>query len=120
MKSKIVKIILLFASILMIFSSFNVYAIKDPLEDPNSYKPGNGPEETKLLELGGHILGVINTVGVVLSVVILMIIGIKYMLGSVEEKAEYKKTMIGYVIGAMLLFGITTIANILYTIAGNI
>ena len=120
MKSKIVKVILLFASILMIFGSFTVYAIKDPLEDPNFYKPEAGPEETKLVEMGGRMLGVINTVGVVLSVVILMIIGIKYMLGSVEEKAEYKKTMMGYVIGAILLFGITTIANILYTIAVNI
>ena len=117
MKSKIVKVILLFASILMIFCCLNVYAIKDPLENPNSYKPGTGPEETELLEIGGHMLGVINTVGVVLSVVILMIIGIKYMLGSAEEKAEYKKTMMGYVIGAMLLFGITTIANILYILA---
>ena len=30
------------------------------------------------------------------------------MTGSVEERAEYKKTMMPYLIGAFLLFGITT------------
>lgn len=116
MKSKIIKVILIFAIILTIFNNFNVYAITDPLSNPDAYKPGIAPTESKLMQKAGHILGVINAVGVVVSVIILMIIGLKYMLGSVEEKAEYKKTMTGYIIGAVLLFGVTTIANILYTI----
>ncbi|MEI3401230.1 MAG: hypothetical protein V8R51_02250 [Clostridia bacterium] len=45
-----------------------------------------------------------QTVGIVLSVVILIILGIKYMMGSAEEKAEYKKTMIPYLIGAVSVF----------------
>ena len=120
MKSKIVKLILIFAIILTIFNNLNVYAITNPLDNPDIYNPGTAPEETELLKKAGHILGVINTVGVVLSVIILMIIGLKYMLGSVEGKAEYKKTMIAYIIGAMLLFGVTTIANIFYKIGTNL
>ena len=120
MKSKIVKVILIFAIILTIFSNFNIYAITDPLTNPDAYKPDPAPGETELMDKAGHILGVVNTVGIVLSVIILMVIGIKYMLGSIEEKAEYKKTMTNYVIGAILLFGITTIANILYNIGTKI
>ena len=37
----------------------------------------------------------------------------KYMAGGVEERAEYKKTMLPYVIGAILLFGITNILGII-------
>ena len=49
----------------------------------------------------------------VFAILMLAILGIKYMLGSIEEKAEYKKDLIPYFIGAGLLFGITTIVKIL-------
>ena len=35
------------------------------------------------------------------------------MIGSVEEKAEYKKDLIPYLIGALILFGITSFVKIL-------
>ncbi len=56
--------------------------------------------ETEITNLGQSIIGILQTVGIVLSVVVLIIIGIKYMMGSAEEKAEYKKTMIPYIVGA--------------------
>ena len=77
-------------------------------------------EEEELEQKAEIILGVVNIVGVIISVVTLMIIGIKYMIGSVEEKAEYKKTMTTYLIGAILVFSVTTIPNILYQIAQSI
>ena len=46
-----------------------------------------------------------------------MVIGIKYMMGSAEEKAEYKKTMIPYLIGAVLLFAAVNLATYIYGIA---
>ena len=42
------------------------------------------------------------------------------MFGSVEQKADYKKAMSGYVIGAILVFAVTTIANLLYNIGQSI
>ena len=46
-----------------------------------------------------------------------MILGIKYMIGSVEEKAEYKKTMMPYIIGTTILFAASTIVSIIYNVA---
>ena len=115
-KRKIIKLILVLAFILTIFCNYNVQAIVNPLENGSHYDPGVGGDEDKLMDMTGQILGIVNTVGTIVSVIVLMIIGIKYMLGSIEEKAEYKKSMTGYVFGAILLFGITTIANILYNI----
>lgn len=43
-----------------------------------------------------------------------MILGIKYMMGSIEERASYKKSMLPYFIGAILLFGAVNITAVLY------
>ena len=49
-----------------------------------------------------------------------MLVGLKYMLGSVEEKAEYKKTLLYYLIGAVLAFGIVNILEFIYTATSEI
>lgn len=117
MKHKIIRIIVMLVVILTVFCNCNVQAIEDPLKNPNSYNGvTQGSKDTALITMGGKVLGIINTIGVVASVIILMIIGIKYMLGSVEEKAGFKESMMGYVIGTIMVFGITTIANIIYTV----
>lgn len=116
MKSKIIRIILIFAIILLIFNNCNVQAIVDPTKNPDTYSPVRDTEEPELLEMGGKILGIINVIGLVVSVITLMIMGIKYMIGSVEEKAEYKRMMMPYLIGAILVFSATTIPNIIYKI----
>lgn len=93
----------------------------DPSKNPDHYKPTISQDDDKeVQEKAGIILGYINTMGVVVSVITLIIIGIKYMLGSIEEKAEYKKTMMYYIIGAALLFAATTIPNILYNLTTGI
>ena len=79
--------------------------------------PGDtGNAGTQLLNLGKNIVGIMQIVGVVVAVVVLLILFIKYMVGSAEEKAEYKKTMIPYVVGAILLFAATTLVNVIYNL----
>ncbi len=39
------------------------------------------------------------------------------MMGSVSEKAEYKKTLMPYVIGASLVFAASSIAQLIYSLA---
>ena len=97
-----------------------VYAATNYVVDnPGYYSPNSIGDEAELGKRAGVILGIINVVGVVISVITLMVMGIKYMIGSVEEKAEYKKGMGMYILGAFLVFSITTIPNILYKFASN-
>lgn len=70
--------------------------------------------------IGSKILGVIQVVGTVIAVGALMVLGVKYMMGSAEEKAEYKKTMIPYVIGAILLFAAVNLAGWFASIADTL
>lgn len=70
--------------------------------------------------VGNKIVGIIKVIGIIASVAIIMVVGIKYMMGSAEEKAEYKKTLIPLVIGAILLFGASVFAEQLANIAQNL
>ena len=71
-------------------------------------------------DVGNDIFGIIRTVGIICSVVALIIIGMKYMIASVEEKAEYKKTFYTFLVGAVLVFGITYIVEVIYTTINDI
>lgn len=85
--------------------------------NPNDYKPGELIEDDTTIKIAGKIIGAFQAIGNIVSILALVIIGIKYMMGSVEEKAEYKQTMIYYIIGAILVFAISNISAIIYNFA---
>ncbi len=89
------------------------------VEDPSKLTP-NTSNTTQIDNVGQRIMGILQTLGIVVAVIVLMVLGIKYMMGSAEEKAEYKKTMIPYVVGAILIFGATTIANMVFQFASGL
>ena len=63
-----------------------------------------------------NMWGFVRVIGSAISVIVIVVIGIKYILGSVEERAEYKQTLKPYVIGAIFVFGISNILAILQDI----
>ncbi len=73
-----------------------------------------------VVNIGNQLIGIITTVGVVVAVIVLLILGIKYMMGSASEKAEYKKTMIPYLVGAILIFGASAITKVVVGLAQGI
>lgn len=77
----------------------------------------DGTAEKQIQTIGGKILSAVTTAGIVLSVLMLAVLGVKYMMGSAEEKAEYKKSMMPYLIGAVLIFAASTIATAVYNLA---
>lgn len=82
--------------------------------DPSLLQGTTGPGTTSVQNLGKQILGIVQTVGSIASVIVLVVLGIKYMMGSTEEKAEYKKTLIPYIIGAVLIFAASNVAGFVY------
>ena len=68
----------------------------------------------EIVSTGRKIVTILQTVGVVASVVVLIVIGLKYLLGSVEEKAGYKKSLMPYLVGAGLVFTASLIAQVAY------
>jgi len=84
--------------------------------NPENYK-SDGPNTAdveSMYQFGGSVAGVIQIAGTIVSAGALIIIGIRYVVASAEEKAEYKERMLPYIIGAVLLFGASNIVNIAY------
>ena len=67
-----------------------------------------------------NILGLVQVAGTGVALIAVSLLGIKYMLASVEEKAEIKKYLIGAVIGGILVFGGTGIAKVLASFSTGI
>lgn len=88
----------------------------DKIIDTDKYAPGNDAMDSpRATAIAGTILNVVQVIGIIIAVGCISIVGIQYMVGSVEQKAEYKKTMIGIVIGAALLVSTTTIVKVIYS-----
>lgn len=117
MNRKVTKIMSIVLTIVMLLAVVTPVFAADALT-PDKLTPNYDTNGTTTIKTAGQkIMGVLNTVGVVIAVIILIILGIKYMMGSASEKAEYKKTMIPYLVGAVLIFAASTIANIVYQFA---
>ena len=115
--------ILIFIIMFLIFtiSIPTIVLASGPIDNPNSFDPRtNGITSPQVVNKANSIVGTITTVGIVISVIALIIIGLKYMMGSVEEKAEYKKTMIPYLVGAILIFGASAITKVVVGLASGI
>ena len=117
--SKILSIILFVAIIMTMFTTI-VRADEDSTGKVDTLF-GEGTANTEgILGVGTNIVSIITTVGIIVAVVVLLVLGIKYMMGSASEKAEYKKTMIPYLIGALLIFGASAIAKAVIAVSESI
>lgn len=126
MKNKVIKIITLIFIVLIITNIIcaitnKTQALSDVTEDLDFWKPttSTSNDTGKLTERVNGIVGTVRTIGIIVSVASLSIIGIKYMLGSVEEKAQYKQTLLPWLIGAILVFAITTVPTIIYNMVSG-
>ena len=116
---KIVNILLVAMMLVMTFSTVVMAAPK--ADDIIGKMDGaTGGDSDKIATLGGNIVNILTTVGIVIAVIVLLILGIKYMMGSASEKAEYKKTMIPYLVGAVLVFGASAIAKAVVSMSNTI
>ena len=87
--------------------------------DPDKNKPTQS-EIAPIMNKANVIIGTIRVIGIVVSFVTLMVLGIKYMTGSVSEKAEYKKSMVPYLIGAFFVFSVSTVVTFIMNMSNNL
>ena len=73
--------------------------------------------EEDLQEFSGLFYNILLTIGIACVVITGMVIGIKYMVGSVEEKANYKQMLVPYLIGSFAVLGAFGIWKLILDIA---
>lgn len=112
--------ILIFIILIFSFTNTYIYAhdsstdsikVASGVINTNNFKPNNINlnDVEAVVDKGGTIINVIRVIGIAVTCITLMLLGIKYMTGTVEEKADYKKTMIPYLIGVAIFFSLSTI-----------
>lgn len=86
------------------------------------YNPNNAEDISgeKFNTAAGKVVGYVRTIGILIAVIALVVIGIKYIFASIEGKADYKKAMIPYVIGCLFIIGTSTIIGMVGDIVGDI
>ena len=111
---KRVRIFSIIMLIIITLSSFMATISYADLINPNDYNHNNSNDEVpeKFTNMVGIIATTIQTIGVILSVIVIGLLGIKYMTGSVEERADYKKSMIPFLVGTVLIVAVGTIIRI--------
>lgn len=120
MKKSIKVISTLLLAIMLVTSIAGTVLAVDPNTVLNGLN-GNGNVQTNdLTKVGNNIVTIIQVVCIVIAVIVLLVIGIKYMMGSASEKAEYKKTMIPYIVGAVLIFAGTSLVRVIYSLSTSV
>ena len=79
-----------------------------------------GKPATTISTTAGKILYIVRIIGMAVAVIMLTILGIKYVAASPNEKAEYKKGMTIYVVGAVLLFGASFLLGVVQDFVSGI
>lgn len=88
----------------------------------NQASSSNGPgvDQDDVDALMNQIYNALLILGVVLSVLIGAVLGIKFMIGSVEEQAKIKEMLLPYVSGCIVTFGAFGIWKLLIVILGKL
>lgn len=81
--------------------------------------PQTSPAAANVQNIAGKVLNIVQIVGVAVATIMLTVLGIKYVSASPNEKAEYKKGMTIYVIGAVLLFGASMLIGVIRNFISN-
>ena len=116
----ILKILILLFIFNIIMMSTNVYGMSDiifggkkflrigeeglqnELNDPNGIQ---SIDESQLQKASGEVYNVFLVLGIAAAVIVGMVMGIKFITGSIDEKADVKNSLIPYVAGCVVVFG---------------
>lgn len=116
MNTNVKKISKIVAVILIIMMAFTI--VQPVFAAAQELKPGDLTASYKdtgaLKDKAGQIMGLIRNIAVIVGVIMLMVIGVKFMLGSAEEKADYKKSLLPLTIGIIIVMLATQIVTMVY------
>ena len=123
MKKKVIKIIFIILIILSIFiSKTNAFSMSNIINQGQEFISSANEEkisEENIKSLSDSIYNILQFIAVAVALIVIIVLGIKYMTGSVEEQAEIKKTMIPFIIGCIVAFGAFAIWKVVVNVLNN-
>ena len=115
---KVITILLMIAAIAVAAISPVMAKAPDPKTFDNyTDSTGAGKSAKRIV---GTLIDVFQIVGVGVAIIMLVMLAIKYLSAAPNEKAEIKKSVSIYVLGAVLLFAASGVLEIVQRFAKNV
>ncbi len=99
--------------------AFDIDIITSAMDAANQF-PSGVDSKTGLSGLINRAIGLLQVAGTGIAVIVVTVLGIKYITASVEQKAEIKKQAIPIVIGCILVFGGITLISAILTFSNTL
>ena len=120
MKRKIFFILIIF--VLMICSTHIVQAttISDIIQGADGFITSGSSTDViatdKLKSASDIIYNILLILGTIIAVIVGVVLGIQFIMGSVEQKAKVKDSLIPFIVGCVVIFGAFGIWKLVITI----
>ena len=110
MKNKSKNIIFMLLIFILAMFLCTSYSFADISDDAESFIEAGGggasAGDTEAMKSAiVDISGLLTGIGIIVTVVVAAILGIQFMMGTVEEQAKIKESIIPYVCGCAVIFG---------------
>lgn len=86
--------------------------------DPNM--PTSGGSIGTIDTIANNVWGTVITIAQILAFAAIIFAGVRYMFASADSKADIKKQLVILVVGAVLVFGASTVVQILMSVVDDI
>ena len=120
---KTLKIAMTIAMIMAIVFTFSNIVFADSTAEnviggiqPGLNKAGN---YSGLQNMASRVISLIQVASIILAVILIAVFGFKFIMGSANEKADYQKSFIPLIVGLVVVFAATSIAQVIMTVANS-
>ena len=93
---------------------------KNQATSKNEATGGTVIDDSEIQDVNSDIFNALLGIGIVFTVLIGGVLGVKLMISSAEDKAKIKEAMIPYVIGCVVIYGAFGIWKIVIVILNNL
>lgn len=123
-KNIIIKILAIFVLSTMLIMQ-TTYAADSVIDAGDSFikegkKQPQAIQDSQIKTVSDQIYNILLAVGTVIAVIVGAILGIQFMVGSMDEKAKVKESLIPFVIGCIIIFGAFGIWKLIATILQDV
>lgn len=126
MNKIVVKILMMMLLIVFIINTTNSYAglLSDVISGGDKFLNSGDNEisidSDKLQYTSSQVYNALVIISFIVAAIVGIVLGIKYMMAGVDQKADVKQNLIIYVIGCVVAFGAFGIWKIIVTALNNV
>ena len=124
-RSFLSKVLLVLFILSMMLVMQTAYAVDDIIEAGGSFinrgeEQQQAIQDSQIKTVSDQIYNILLAIGTVIAVIIGAILGIQFMVGSMDDKAKVKESLIPFVIGCVIIFGAFGIWKLIATILQDV